>query len=314
MKNRKVLVIGAGRMGISHGSMIGLLDPHCQIIFIEPSLRSRIVLRLISGHRVTVRSKLNRALVKDASHAVIASPPIFHQKNYDELVSLNFTGRLLIEKPVATVIHSGRTHGHVMSGYVLQHSIFWQKLLSEACGRSINKITISLETNQVFANTSSNWRNSVDTPSLSFLSEFGSHCLNLLNSLDPDANLRIQKARADFIEILSEGRIASKIMLKSASPHVRKSVYKVEVELQDQTICTDFYSYVRMHNTKKEITSSETLASNGANVPAYLRGQEFANQAAYFLGDGGETSYSAHFGEIVDRQLERLEEGIRCLS
>lgn len=312
MKSRKVLVIGAGRMGISHGSMIGLLDPHCEIIFIEPSFKSRIVLRLISGRRVVVRSKLNRVLVKDASHAVIASPPTFHQKNYDELISLNFTGRLLIEKPVATVIHSSSMHGYVMSGYVLQHSVFWRKLLSEVRNRTIHKINISLETNQVFANTSSNWRNSLHNPSISFLSEFGSHCLNLLNTLDPNSNIKIKTARADYIEILNEGKIASKIVLKSASAHVRKSVYKVEVVLHDRTICTDFYSYVS--NIENKIYRSETLASKGETVPAYLRGQEFSNQAAYFLGDGAETYYSADFGEIVDKQIERLEEGIRCLS
>lgn len=302
---KSMLIFGAGRMGLSHGAMSGLLDPNIKVTFIDLSSPNRIFVNLLTGRGIRCVRSLKRSDVDAATHAIIATPPKIHQVNFDFLTDAGFSGRVLIEKPVSVSVPTNSSTSYVMSGYVLQHSAFWQKLLIARAGLSeLSGVHIELETNQAFHGNSRGWRSVDNQTSISFLNEFGSHCIDLFVSLTGKNDLVIKDVGIDRLEISSVDDCDFKISLIGNSKRVRKSVYRVWVRDRSKCLFTDFYSFKEIENGKTIL--SETLASLGASSPAYLRGQEFANQMLFFLSDKTDDRHSLDSRFVVDEALENL--------
>ena len=284
-KNRKIVVYGAGRMGLSHAAMAGLLDPSADVILIEPSLKARIFMSLVTGENVYVKRSLTLSDARSASHAVIASPPKVHASNIQNLLKYGFKGRLLVEKPV--MVDSGllRNFDYVTSGYVLTHAFFWKQLCREVKGDEIASIEIALETNQNFGHIEDGWRSHAGRPGEMLLQEFGSHCVNLATELTGENNFKLIESDHNRLKIENDRLPKISIYLLGASDRVRKSVYNVTVKCASVIYRTDFYSFSASDAKTDNKNVHETLASNGVHALAYLRGDEFSRQMINFLDE-----------------------------
>lgn len=302
---KSMLIFGAGRMGLSHGAMAGLLDSKIKLTFIDLSRPNRIFVNLLSGPGIRCVRSLKRSDVDAATHAIISTPPKVHQLNFDFLTEAEFSGRVLIEKPVSVTVPTNSRASYVMSGYVLQHNTLWQKLLAARAGMpELSEVNIELETNQAFHGNAKGWRSVDEHASISFLNEFGSHCIDLLVALTGKSDLVIKNVDIDRLEISAVNDRDFKISLIGNSKRVRKSVYRVWVRDRSKALFTDFYSFNELENGKAVF--SETLASLGASSPAYLRGQEFAHQMQFFLGEKIDGRHSLAQRFVVDEALESL--------
>ena len=272
-------------MGLSHAAMAGLLDPSAVIFLIEPNLKTRIFMSLVTGKNLRVKRSLTPSHVRAASHAVIASPPTVHSSNVKNLIDCGFTGRLLVEKPVMVDPSLLRNFDYVMSGYVLTQAFFWKRLCSELIDKEIFSIDIALETNQNFAHIEDGWRSFAARPGEMLLKEFGSHCVNLATELTEENDFTLIESGHNTLHIKNDRTPKISIDLLGASDRVRKSVYNVTVKCASKIYRTDFYSFSvsDAHNDNESVV--ETLASNGVHASAYLRGDDFARQMINFLDE-----------------------------
>lgn len=281
MTRNKILIFGAGRMGLSHAAMIGLIDAHSKIYFYEPSFKNRMFIRLLSGKNVS--SMKSTGNIDYYSHAIIASPPNYHNSNYQLLSDMNFQGKVFIEKPIS--IDPEEASLKFSSGYVLQHNYFIKKILNEVKNDLISKIDIQLRTNQDFAANSSSWRMNKTSPELSFLNEFGSHCINLALRFNYDQDFIVTSAEKNHIVLDSlNNRKSSTISLIGKEKNVRKSVFLVKIQSTNFIYETDLY-YFKKYDNNMKLIESLSLASLGINASAYLRGIDFAVQMEEFLSN-----------------------------
>ena len=308
---REILVFGGGRMGISHASMAGLLDPEHTVVIIEPNLKTRLVLKCITGRKFRIRSKLTKKLAQRATHAIIATPPGIHEQNVKALVDFCFTGRLLVEKPISVDSTFLDKFDYLASGYVLKKSYFWTRLIQDLGNEKIVSAKITLETNQDFASGGDNWRLSKQTPGLNLINEFGSHCTNLMVTLLGALDLKIAEASHNSVILQTQSQPIGLIHLKAASSAVRKSIYTVEVETEERVFETDFYTYsVFAKNGSPVMTTS--VAREGVNTSAYLRGYEFSRQMEEFLSAPEGSQEEMHFALVTDQVLKSIEEALSC--
>jgi predicted dehydrogenase len=308
---KKLIVFGGGRMGLSHAAMAGLLEPNLQTIIVEPTFKIRLLLKLLTGSNFRIIQQASISDISAATHAVIATPPHVHMVNYEQLCTAGFNGRLLIEKPVSANGRDLAECNEIMSGYVLRHTHFWGHLKSALKNKVVRKVRIHLETNQDFVAQSGIWRVQDNLPGLSLMTEFGSHCINLLLDLVSVNHLFVSSQQANQVVLTTCADGDYSIQLYANSKSVRKSVYTVEVETDAEKYRTDFYSFSRLSGDR-EIKESRSLASEGARARAYLRGAEFSKQMAVFLGNGHLDPKDIADAIATDLLLTKLEEDMRC--
>ena len=285
MKTRKIIIFGAGRMGLSHAAMAGLIDSSLNTVFIEPDFKTRLIFRTFIGSDIKFKSQLDKKDISSATHAIIASPPKIHELNLDQLIKNDFKGKILIEKPICIDPSKFKNiNNNIMSGYVLNHCYFFKVLLNDIVEEDIENISIVLETNQDFSTTNNNWRTENKRTGLSLFNEFGSHCINLLTSIVQVGNLQLIENKNNYIKIIGGEKITQSIELKANSINVRKSVYTITITTHERIYKTDFYSY-KKRNRFSDLHSSTSLAKSGVHPKAYLRGEEFCQQMIDFLDD-----------------------------
>ena len=308
---KQLIVFGGGRMGLSHAAMAGLLEPKLQTLIVESNFKTRLLLKAITGRNVRVASKASTSDIRAATHAVIATPPRVHNVNFEQLRSAGFTGRLLIEKPVTVNGSDLAELDEVMSGYVLRHAHFWGCLKAALSNEVVLKVRVHLETNQDFRAQSGMWRVQESLPGLSLMTEFGSHCINLLQALVPVNKLCISSHEMNRVVLTAHEYGDYSIELCANSINVRKSVYTVVVETNAGQYKTDFYSFNRISGDGV-VAESRSLAAEGVRARAYLRGAEFSEQMAMFLGDAHLDPKDIADAVATDLLLTKLEEEMRC--
>lgn len=300
-------------MGLSHAAMAGLLEPDMSLLLVEPSFKARLALRTSIGLGVKFTPKASKEEIKSATHAVIATPPNFHQTNFQQLSDAEFMGRILIEKPISVDRSTLTGVQEVMSGYILRHAYFWGRIRADTLGKKIRKVKIRLETNQDFDIQAEGWRVQERVPGLSLLFEFGSHCVNLLLDLTKVDELSVSEANVNRIHLVSSGNETHNIEIQANSANVRKSVYTVSIETDSSNYITDFYSYTEI-KPDGSIAQSTSLAKEGVNATAYLRGQEFTKQMSLFLEDAPLNRKDIDDAVKTDFLLANLAENIKCLK
>ncbi len=298
-------------MGLSHAAMAGLLEPNLQTLIVEPNFKTRLLLKLITGSNVRIDQKPSVSDILAATHAVIATPPHAHMANFAQLRAAGFNGRLLIEKPVSVKGCDLVSSNDIMPGYVLRHAHFWGYLKSALSNKVARKVRIRLETNQDFIAQSGIWRVQDSLPGLSLMTEFGSHCINLLLDLVSVKDLFVYSHEANQVSLYTCDDGDYSIQLCANSSSVRKSVYTVEVETDSEQYRTDFYSFTKLSG-EGEVKESCSLASVGASARAYLRGAEFSKQMAVFLGNEPLNPKDIADAVTTDFLLAKLEEDMRC--
>jgi hypothetical protein len=273
----KILILGCGRMGLSHllqlSSLLSDLDTEFHII--DPSIMSRAMAYFFFKQRklkFISRSKAMKLPPGSYDFAVDASPPFEREENISLLTRL--ADYSLIEKPVKTGLDSSKA----MSGYVLQHGPLIDKLLKEvhdAC-EPVDVVTAKVKTNLTF--DGEGWRSGAHS---AVVSEFMGHLLSVSFLLRvPQCKPVIKQVSTGKRSIIVEVSFddwSLNCIFEFGDSSVRKTSYNWAVTQGDRSIEYDCYEIVV---NKQPL---ENIASHAATADFYLRGFDFSKQAACLL-------------------------------
>lgn len=299
----KALLVGAGRMGLTHMAQLNLLtDFGINWTIVEPSfaVRHGLSFFLPSGMlQNTFKSPDDVTGAFDI--AIICSPTTHHQAGWDRFQGR--VGRFFIEKPLR-VSNPADT---VLCGYVLLHHPL-QKRFVERFSTDVQHCALSLRANTILG-PNSGWRGQKAMGG-GVINEFGSHILSLLVDLvGPVASLKLDDVQMlhsvdapDIAHVsgVSVSGTAFNLTLNWSDEAVRKPTYEVSARLRDgRTVFHDFYELV-------DGPDRLSVASLATACGVYLRGIEFAEQARFFLEHD---TYPHHLAIAVevDRLLEALQ-------
>jgi predicted dehydrogenase len=301
----RALLIGAGRMGLTHLALFNLLtDMQIKWTVVEPSLILRLgIKQALSRHMIEACANHIPLAKEKFDFAVITSPTMHHADAYAAAAPL--ARKCFIEKPLRVVSATPNT----LCGYVLLHHPL-QKMVKQFCeGRVIVQARLSLKANTIIS-PNNGWRGHLATGG-GVLNEFGSHLISLLVDVaGPVKLISMESAKTvysvdapDQAELSgeTEGGAAFSLSLDWSDNSVRKPVYGVTLTFADgATTFHDFYEAVLGDRRL-------SIADNATQLDAYLRGIEFTNQARYFLDHEDFTADLAIATE-VDRILSGIND------
>lgn len=298
------LIVGFGRMGLSHAAQLGLLREKCTIYVFDPSVKVKLLIRLLSFFTNLRYIPLrNLAAHKYFDLTVIASPPNY-QSYYYNLLKDN-SKKFLIEKPLVIDFKMNNPDiKNVYVGYVLQHVKTFKKIKEILETEQMYSIEIVVETNIDVAQMDG-WRS--ENFFGSFVSEYGSHAINLLLFLSNEnfefENLELLGNGNQKLKLKNEQTEAT-IFLEHKSTNVRKTMYCVNVSVKDCDYSVDAYQIKRDGRTIYSVTDDKSA------VKSYLRGEEFAAQAEYVLSQGNhahELKCAVKTRKILDHAKKKLD-------
>jgi predicted dehydrogenase len=304
----RVLLIGAGRMGLTHIALFNLLtEMKIRWTVVEPSTVLRLGIKhLLSKQMLEACEERLPTSIGDFDFAIITSPTIHHAAAY--AVAAPLAQKCFVEKPLCIKSPSLNT----LCGYVLLHHPL-QKMIKEYCqNRTITQVDLTLKANTIVA-SNKGWRGRLATGG-GVLNEFGSHLMSLLVDLaGPVDHIKVDSSKTvysvdapDLAELTGQtlNGAAISISMDWSDTSVRKPVYGVALAFSDGSRAShDFYeAYLD--------GQSQSIADNPTDLGAYLRGIEFTNQARYFL-DHDEFGSDISIAVEVDRILSELNDHSR---
>lgn len=304
---KRVLILGFGRMGVSHALQIsGILRSRslgCELFVLDPSFFSRMAARfLIRNLKITFINFSDLARFPDTffDAAVDASPPFDRDRNITILA--NKAKYYLIEKPVLCLLTNAG-----MSGYVLQHAPLVAQLREELTGALV-RVSCHLDTNIRFSGVRS-WRSSSEVGGV--CREFLGHvlsvplsCLSQLQSFD--GLLVAVEGDRIFIQV-DISNVRFEISLAEGQK-VRKTAYLWQFESADNIVTYDGYQIKRDKEAESLVLSD--MPSSGSSCDYYLRGFDFCRQAVALLDGHGEF-ISPEQHALIDELTRRVVEEVR---
>jgi len=282
---KKVLVVGFGRMGLSHTVIVsGILGAaNVEFYVCDPSFFSRkIAAGLVRGVQFVTLEQLrgDQALVASFDYILLTAPPFLR----GEFLALldGFRGRVFVEKPVFV-----RLGENQMSGYVNQHAPLNPVLKQRLSGEKVTRVKARLITNASFESIKSGWRSQSYG---SVLHEFGGHVMSLVGAVLPDSAVFGKPVSDIFLKVDAHSRDLAKfsfvdgeveycIDLVANSSEVRKATYDVVIETNEDEIKYDLYSI----SSGRGRFATVSLPETGVGVSYYLRGFDFTRQMEAFL-------------------------------
>ncbi|MDB4035280.1 Gfo/Idh/MocA family oxidoreductase [Pseudomonadales bacterium] len=302
----RILLVGFGRMGISHLSiMSGLLQPKLiEIHIVDNSLASRMIAKELVTDAKVYKSLEDVAKIFSDGYfdfCLITTPPIKRA----ELVSYasQLAKVVFIEKPL--MISVGANH---MSGYVLQHAPLNAKVFEYLAGQKISSINARLTTNISFDGIEKGWRSSKFG---TVLYEFGGHLLTLVGStcgMDSflNTNFKLSDVSVSKLEknhanlAFSSGGSSISLELRAGSHEVRKACYEIEFITANGIFTYDLYSFnLKTINDYGDDDVLFNIAAIDTTVDFYVRGFEFTLQMQALI--------NGNLDVLTTAQIENIE-------
>ena len=278
---KSILIIGFGRMGLSHSSILKGIDPNLNIDIYDPNKMLTFAGNFTKKfHKFNFLNKFPKKLDR-YEIIMILTPPNIHKQNLQQLNG--YEGKIFVEKPGLfneadiAKINKNKT----LVGYVLNHHPFIKKikaLLQQYSSQEFSKLNISLETNIDFS-AKSNWRSDISSGG-GILNEFGSHCLSIFTFLIDDYfkyDFNVEISNANEIRLRSDNVT---ICLFGDSKNVRKASYMIDYESSNLNVRSDLY---KLSFSDNDVSNEIYMNESHFEVPYYLRGIEFTNQMIHLL-------------------------------
>jgi hypothetical protein len=298
----KVLVVGFGRMGISHAlqtlgncrsESVDIQLYVCDKLFISKA----IAWFTCRDVKFISLSRLGKVADNYFDYAIDSTPPLLRTTIVPLLERIS--KKLLVEKPV--IVDLNKTS---MSGYVLQHNPLVD-LLHKYC-QNTKFVRVEVQTNLDFSGDG--WRGGKYG---GVVNEYLGHALSIPMSIFPkqsSVNVTSVKVSSGNITVcLSFTSVDVEVCLEYGCPDIRKASYmwrffeSIANEDSDTHIAFDLYR-IRSVGLSEDCLL-EGLATSGVSVPFYLRGFGFALQNKAFLH--GE-------GDVIDNlALSLIEQCVR---
>jgi len=317
----KILVVGCGRMGMSHGFLSAALIGKNRVIFIDTNFLSRLVIKVL-GFK-TYKSITEAVKENIFTHAIVTTPTGSHASVMEELCCNNIK-KLFVEKPfTANTAESVRVlnaaeeinvDGQVGYVYRFQQNIMEVKAFIDCniFGQVIS-YNAQLTGNVVQSKGDRSWRTS-ELGGGGVVRDFGSHLIDTVNYLFGKSHGIEKIVRKNILSCDTEDYCSWKFrydnylgdcIVNWADKSVRKATLVLEIQFEKGKIIASGNGLKIESNivVEKPLIPSE--------VQFYIRGEEFSRQMEVFLGvtNVSEWSSPCNFQEAyqVDRIIEELK-------
>ncbi len=269
----KVIIIGWGRMGITHASILGGLYPnrfHYQVI--EPNKKIRRLLTKSLGYECYASvDEVNF----DQANVIITTPPSIHSLLVSKSIAAG-AKNIFVEKPFGIFDNRVKNDSKIKVGYVLRFSEIAQRLKQIISEEGCREFSLDYSSNTL-EKKPSGWRNG---PYGGVTNEMGSHLIDLiLYLLDTDHiyvdSKHIESVVSDVDDIVSfKGRCGStpvSLSLNWVNEEYRKPVWSGVLVTNKRTILFD--------------QQSLSCGFVPIEVNYYVRGRDFSLQMSHFIED-----------------------------
>lgn len=267
----KLVVIGWGRMGVTHAAIINGLYPKAfDFILVEPNKKVARITQKTLSYKVV--SDINEISFEDAI-VLITTPPSIHSSLCQKVLSRGARS-VFVEKPFGLFDKRVDDDSRISVGYVLRFSEVAQKLKGLIQREGCSKISLDYSSHTL-TKPPKGWRNSGYG---GVLNEMGSHLIDLMLYLGGGQefnvlNSSIQSIISEVDDIVKVkgllGKIEVELSLNWVNSDYRKPVWSGFVETSKQTVCFD----------QQSIESGFEAAS----VDYYVRGRDFSLQMKHFI-------------------------------
>ena len=267
----KLVVIGWGRMGVTHTAIINGLYPRAfDFTLVEPNKIVSRITRKTLGYKVV--SDTNEISFEDAL-VLITTPPSIHSLLCEKVLSRGARS-VFVEKPFGLFDKRVKNDIRISVGYVLRFSEVAQKLKALIEREGCSKISLDYSSHTL-TKPPKGWRNSEYG---GVLNEMGSHLIDLMLYLGGGQefnvlNSSIQSVISEVDDIVKVkgllGEIEVELSLNWVNPDYRKPVWSGFVETLKQTIRFD--------------QQSIEDGFDAASVDYYVRGRDFSLQMKHFI-------------------------------
>lgn len=270
----KIVVVGWGRMGITHASIIGGLYPnrfHFQVV--EPNSKIRRILKNTLGYECF--ASINDLDLFNA-RVLITTPPSYHSTLVKKCLDSG-AHSVFVEKPFGLFDKRVTNDKRIYVGYVLRFSEITQKLKTIIREEGCQSLTLDYSSNTL-TKKPNGWRNGEYG---GVLNEMGSHLIDLILYLLDGINIeintkKIESVVSDVDDIVNfEGKCASKpvsLSLNWTNNQYRKPVWSG-----------------KLVTSKREITFDQQSILTGyqqESIDYYVRGRDFSLQMMNFIDEG----------------------------
>lgn len=271
LMNCKIIVIGWGRMGVTHASIInGLYPSSFEFILVEPDKKVSRITQKTLGY--TVVSNINEVNVQNAV-VLITTPPSIHSLLCDNVLSRGASS-VFVEKPFGLFDKRVSDDPRISVGYVLRFSEVVQQLKSIIRKDGCSKISLDYSSHTL-TKPPKGWRN---TEYGGVLNEMGSHLIDLMLYLGGGQEFKVlsssvQSVISEVDDIVSVkgilGDIEVELSLNWVNSDYRKPVWSGYVETSQRTVRFD--------------QQSIDEGFEAAAVDYYVRGRDFSLQMKHFV-------------------------------
>jgi len=292
----EIIVIGWGRMGVTHASIInGLFPKSFSYTLVEPNKKVSRITQKTLGYKIV--TSVDEISVKDAI-VLITTPPSIHSSLCENVLSRGARS-VFVEKPFGLFDKRVDDDSRISVGYVLRFSEVVQKL--KALIQEEGCIKISLDySSHTLTKPPRGWRNTVHG---GVLNEMGSHLIDLILYLGGDHEFSVlsssvQSVISDVDDIVSVkgflGEIDVELSLNWVNPAYRKPVWSGFIETSRQTIRFD--------------QQSIDGGFEAASVDYYVRGRDFSLQMKHFIENDKSIICNSHEANTVHDVITKIKE------
>lgn len=308
---RLILIVGFGRMGLVHFSILNRIKwKGDRIEVVERSFLIRLALKFL-GIRThsSIEAFLKRTRGEVGSvYGVVSTPIATHSDVVRRLLRLERISAIFIEKPMridnGLVEFSDKSGVYLQAGYVYRfRPIITQLKGFVSTSRAVHSYTIDYWANQL--------RHGSRQSSISLLEDMGCHALDAALFLFGEISLLSVEERHEEQGVLTAVRmsirhasgIEGEVLVDKDRHTARKADMKVICLDADGNLLVD------SSDTKSHTSPDQQFAISpqSYSVPFYLRGEEFTLQMDEFIRRSGEIS-DHHQAHSIDGLLTVVDQ------
>ena len=304
--NKKFLIYGFGRMGLTHYAILNQIMHNTEFLFVDPDNKVNYFAKRNLNIRIVSNDK---GLDESFDYALVCTPPMFHVSILENCVN-NKIPSIFIEKPFGGVSDDFSKilnfSQDISIGYVLRFNpiIKWVK-------EFIKIENVAKVEGFYFSNTieqkPKGWRNGVYS---GVTNEVGAHiidlCVYLFGLSDPSLiNKQTESVISDVDDILiadlEDKIIKYHFHFDWVNKEYRKPVFKFITTFKDGTFIRFDQQKAEHFDSSCNLLSRITVADLAQKVPFYLRGVEFTSQMQDFVGS--KNTISNLSDALITRQI-----------